>query len=292
MSDLIVRLELKSHNITNSYHLMRTTGFGWTNNKKNFIVTTHHNLPIKTINYKEKKLKIENDCYWNELLVLKSSKIDIKYYNSSLSKYEIPKKDTIISFSDISLKVIDYTIIPYNDMPNEPGNIYIVCEFVDKQIDLRGYSGCPVFENNKLIGIICKTYRDKVLILPIYYLNKIFQKDNYIYKPKVIKPDIMHHTLGIEIPFSTYYLLEGDSKQEDIISINPDYKIKKTTETKSKIIKYHVNPRFLQLFKQIYFSNRYYNDIMKKILNDYNSENENKYFICIDKLNNIELVIS
>lgn len=287
MSESTIRLDLKCDSIKSSYCSIQTTGFGWLIDNKKFIVTTHHNLPIKTVNYKDNKLKIVNNCYWNELLLLKSPKLNIKYYNPSLSNYMIPQKDKILTFSDISLRVIDITNIPYNDMPNEPCNIYIVCDFVDKQRDIQGYSGCPVFENNKLIGIQCKVFRDKVLVLPIYYLVKIFQRDNCIYKTLVTKSDILHNVLNVSISYSTFCLLEGSNKDEDIICFNPDYKTKKING--KKLIKYQLNPRFLQLFKKIYFSHPQYVDIMKKILICYNLEKE--YYICIYNTDQLELII-
>lgn len=66
--------------------------------------------------------------------------------------------------------------------PSSPLLPYISCIFKDKtipsKIDLHGLSGCPVFVNGLLIGIIDCLLDDRLIVIPMIIIDRILEKIN------------------------------------------------------------------------------------------------------------------
>ncbi len=208
-------------------------------NSKKYLITVHHNLPIYLVKHKTTNLNVLIDSCWNELLVLENNNIfnNVKVHTnfchilkSDINIY-IVKDNCKIMFNNIS-----YEFIQYNNLEKGQRVPYIVANldkennkyFNDSLIENKNYlvgmSGCPVYYNDKLIGIFSRfnITNNKIYIIPmIVVLKTLLKKDNNkicIFNKKVKKIDyynidnnqIFYKPLNIFIPLETYYLLEGN----------------------------------------------------------------------------------
>jgi hypothetical protein len=197
-------------------------------NSKKYLITVHHNLPIYLVKNKNANLNVLIDSCWNELLILENKNIEnVKIHTnfchilkSDINIYII-KDNYKIMFNNIS-----YEFIQYNNLESGQRVPYIVATLVNSEKDLTfvGMSGCPVYYNDKLIGIFSRfnITNNKIYIIPmIVILKTLLKKDNNkicILNRKVKKIDyynidnnqIFYKPLNIFIPLDTYYLLEGN----------------------------------------------------------------------------------
>jgi hypothetical protein len=222
-------------------------GFILNFSKNNYLVTVHHNLPISNI-YDEydKRLHILINSVWSETLVLDLPD-DIELTNYAIyDSYQnkLPKINSILELKNskielTSLIVINYEFHPFDNIQNDYLIPYIVVRFCEEKENILGLSGSPIFINNKLIGVFSKYNHLKKVgyILPIYIIIKnLTKKDNNIYKInekniikinsyKVKEDYIYHPTMQINIPLTSYFLLEGDINKEINIQYENIYKI-------------------------------------------------------------------
>ena len=248
---MIIDLELDD--FMNKVHSVRTRGFIYTRNKKNYVVTTHSFLPINRCITDDLKFCISSN--WNELLILKSkdqtTKSNIKLAN------KLPNLGSIVSSPEIKAVVREICFFNFGFLPNYPKTIYIKLK-VEKTNDI--YPGTPFFdEQNRLVGISSFTEDSYVYILPAYYLEKTFVKNNKLEIPDVdnkivkinkniVKGDTIYNPyIGHTIPLSAYLVLESnrnlefelEGKYEKIIHKNPnciEYKDKTLIPNKRKIL--------------------------------------------------------
>ena len=282
-----------------------TTGFIINKFSENYIITVHHGLPINRSTTELYNLKIIKDCMWNELLILKSNTINYNLYNVfKKCKYKIPKScdmlyiktnDTVITLTNASVVHLHLFEIPTN-----PKITYIKLDIYENDVD-QSMSGSPVFDcNNYLIGVLAKKNdTDKsVYIIPVYILlksltnhnnNSIFDincKEN-IYKinnTKINDNFIFHKSMGINIPISTYFMIEGDINRSikinniyhDFININDKLYISNTNKIIVNNRKHEITTRLLKLIK-IYFS-EIVNDVFKILKENF----KNKIFLYIN----------
>ena len=253
-------------------------------NKTNYLISVHHFLPVKciynSINNDELTIKI-NSC-WSEILVIDTTNINLNNLNinykiqNKLPKYseKIYMKANNINYNMI---IIDYALIPFNNLSNDFTIPYIRCRF-DNNIDiLSGLSGSPIFMDNKLIGVFSKFDSKESLayIIPIYIVIKnLIKEDNYniyslpILDSKILKINsynikdnyIYHPSLKIKIPLNTFLMMEGDMKTKLLIkydiTINMITKpIKINISNENFIInkenEYKINSRLLNLLKNL-----------------------------------------
>jgi hypothetical protein len=208
-----LEIETQTFNENSKFSL---SGFEFKYKNKKYIITTHHNLPIKEVSYntlanndklKSEKLEVVINPIWNELLVLKSKDI---------SK-EIISKEMFFDKFLISIPEISSKVYIHNSNNNIEGYIkgikflsfdningyeipYIVMKITDKKtqdLQFKGLSGSPVTMNNKLIGIFTKySIEDSsALIIPTYILLRTLEKkdNNNIYTVNNIN---MIHKIG------------------------------------------------------------------------------------------------
>ena len=136
-------------------------------------------------------------------------------------------------------------------IPFFPRIIYYILESTEEIIK-EGDSGKPVYDiNNNLVGIVCKSFGNKVFILPVIYLIKTLEKkDNknlyYLEDGEKIKRinkyylkdmKIYYPILNMKISMDVYCVLEGDINKREYIVIDKElvkkeysvYNIKKDT---------------------------------------------------------------
>jgi hypothetical protein len=207
------------------------SGFIFNTGGKNKLITLHHFLPVEKVLETEtnQELSILINSSWSEFLILDPGYINISKYSVYKEIHNRLPKINDELFMELSetrcvMKVFGYEFFPYNNLNTKITIPYIRAGVISGSGDYAGFSGTPVFLNNKLIGVFSKAYSNNktLLIIPIYVLIRNFEKkDSYhIYKflntPNKINAyyvknnKIYHPTLKIDIPVSTYTLLEGD----------------------------------------------------------------------------------
>jgi hypothetical protein len=272
----IVTQDFCDNNLT-----LNLTGFIIQHNEKKYIITTHHNLPIKHIIADgEIRHPYINSC-WNELLIINTNENDIlKYTTYESVQLKIPKINTILTMNKILLKVIDYECLYFDNQKNSPVIPYIKCSLINfKSIELAGLSGSPVMFDNKIIGIFskCNLELGYCYILPIYIAIKNLEKkdNNNIYTISNLSDirkinnflisdmQIYHSKLKINIPLQSYLLLECDIDNKITIQTKT-YNIREmhtelynklylpgTIDIRTKDNKYELTSRFMTLLNKI-----------------------------------------
>lgn len=230
MDSTLIKSEIESFDNDNIESI--SSLFRINHNNNNFLVSVHHFNPIiyNKIYHENEKLNVMIRSNWNELLIFKDNdKIKLNTIKLSNVRLKKPNNGDKIFFNNMkdSEKYIGNYFSELGRIISYPRIVYYVIENKDKLIN-GSYSGMPVFDSNKkLVGIICKNYNDKILVLPVLYLLKtLTKKDNSIYfflkeysnltkiknyKIEEIKNDkyIFFPAFG-KIPIDAYLLIEGD----------------------------------------------------------------------------------
>ena len=272
-----IDLELHTMEFNKEHIKIGVNGFFLTYSGKTYIITTHHNLPIA---YIKDNINIKINSMWNETLILEPNDINIhKYKINTQIQNKLPKENDIICMKTqnkrYEMKTIGFDFLPFDNSPISPMIPYIKAHVNIREA--KGLSGCPIFTDNKLIGLFSKynTETNTAYILPIYVIIKTIDKvDNSniycciqsdikkINNYHVKNNTIYHPTLKIYIPLSSYFLLEGDVDNKFLIQhenktietvLYPSNKLLLSNE--SSIImegeKYKINIRLLTLMKKV-----------------------------------------
>ena len=293
-------LKILSQKLNNKEIEKIVTGFVLNYNSKNYIITTHHFLPINKVYDIEtnNELAIEINSSWNEGLILETENVDLsKYKIFSKVHNTIPKLDSNLFMKShdkrYELEIIGYDMLPFDSIQSDVPILLIKTRILSKIDTLAGFSGSPVFIKNKIVGVLTKIRKDAniVYIIPIYVITKNLDKqdNSNIYTTNVsdIKKigswivnknnEVYHPTLKINIPISSYFLLEGDSNYKTIIvygnkksSVDLVQSIIKTdlaSDCDKNIIKrndseYKINIRLLSYLKNINFDSKMLYDIV------------------------------
>ena len=232
-----IQLIIKPQQFIPNEYQEELTGFLLQYNDSIYGITVHHNLPIETLYNPETKIPLDilvNSC-WSEALIFKTDNIDISQY-SIFKKIQnkIPNKDniiyTIINNEKTIVKFIETKFQSFDGFNYSPDTPYILVQLTNTYKTIAGSSGAPVYisEDGKdiLIGVLTKYRPDNntAYIIPIYlFIKNIEKKDNNniygidlkmnikkIGSFNVSNNFIYHHLLKINIPLSTYFLIEGD----------------------------------------------------------------------------------
>ena len=221
-------------------------------NNKNYIITVHQGLPIKSI--KINNIIIHNyiKCEWCDLLIIPVSYENI--LNKTIFKHFVKKQmdnNIIFNTSNIKYTYIENIFAPISMTPMNPYIMYNIMEIQNKESDSihKLKTGLPIYiidkNKYKLTGIISKIQGNNILSIPInYILTALSKKDNqtiytlnesfdYIYKInnyKVICNKIYCHIHKTYVPINCYIATNGDS--------NKIFKI----ELKNTRIKYESRP--------------------------------------------------
>ena len=207
-------------------------------NKALYFIGIHHGYPISYINI-DNEIKNANEyniCNWNEIMFKSVDNSGDQFVFNKFNKKQIDSTEYYYCGTK-RLKFKGNYYFPINMFPGNPKNLYYVMECINDTVQC-GDSGSPVYDKDKkLIGIISKTKKDKIFIIPtIYICNSIDKKDNAnIYMiserdPKSIERfnvknnNIYHPSLKTYIDKNTFLVLEGDKdKQVTINNIKMEY---------------------------------------------------------------------
>ena len=221
-----IEMEIESYDDTTSS--LVTTGFIFSNKDKKYIVSVHHDMPIK---YKNIKVTFDSLTFythvihrpiWNELVVLDfpdTVDYDCPIYCKGY-KTSINKNDKLHASYISNIKYRELTKIPYYGFPWEYSSLYYKILFKDVCDNYK--SGMPIYDDKKrLVGIFSKREDNIGYIIPSIYLQKTFERldnDNiYIIEDKNItkvnnynvnkKRNIYHSSLRDYIDLVCYFLL-------------------------------------------------------------------------------------
>jgi hypothetical protein len=270
----------------NGQNIKTTTyGFVLNYNGKNYIITVHHFLPIyKIFDFEtNNELNIEINSSWNEGLILDTENVDLsKYKIFSKIHNSVPKLKSNLSMminnDRIQLEIIGYDLIPFDNIQMDVPILIIKAKILSDFKNFAGYSGSPVFYENKIVGIYTKLKTDTnvAFIIPIYIIIKNLEKEDnsniYTVNVKNIRKictwnvnkdnHIYHPTLKFNIPVNTYFLVEGDINFKTIIHygkkkidlIQSELKKDLALDSNSNLIirndsEYKLNIRLLSLLK-------------------------------------------
>ena len=311
-----INLEYKfqkfGENIINS----TSKGFLINFKNKNYIITVHHFFPLdlKEIYYIKGKNRIKLDViirsYWNEILILNSNKViedENEIFKINNFKLIIPKDNETLFISDKKANIKSVKYFPLGMIPGYPRIKYLELNNIDP---MEIYSGSPIFDcNKKIIGILCKSGKNNLYVLPIIYLIKtLIKKDNSkvyfiesrttinkINRYKVKDNYIFTKSLN-KIPIDSYFLLEGDYEKEEKIYYDDssNYQIMRYENVDKKMLisneaelvmiskdKYKVNiilMKYLKIIDRI--------DIIKQIIDLINNDLSNEIFLKMKKKKN------
>lgn len=242
-------------------------------NKKKYIVTLHHFLPIdKVIDNNDNILEIYNNSNWSAVLILLSNDNHINKIHNKFNN-NLSKLNNVI-LNSVEYKIESIVFKSINNFKNNPELPYITIKSDD-----NNNIGYPVYNKDRLVGIVSHySISEKLIyILPIFIIIKnILKKDNNFYhidyplkkiNSYCVKNDFIYYPIfKIKIPISTYYLLEGEDNKDfniqyiknniiinDTIKlfINNNLYIPHDTDLIYNENKYKINIRLIMLLKYI-----------------------------------------
>lgn len=231
------------------------TGFLLQHNTNVYILSVHHNLPIETMHAKSSGCicDVIIDSCWSESLILSSQNIDITQFAifKKIQNRIAPGDTNIFTIIDnerSELNIIGCDFQPFDGFNQSPETPYIIGQLKVPKETIAGNSGAPVFirdgTDDILIGVISKyqNSNNNIYIIPIYvFIKNLEKKDNAnVYGIELnninkigsyhVTDDlehgkiIYHPTLKINVPITTYFLLEGDI--DTVFSVNYDVFLK------------------------------------------------------------------
>ena len=311
-----VNIEYNFQKFKNISPKSTSKGFLMNFKNNNYIITVHHFFPIdlKEIYYinDENRIKLDviSRSYWNEILILNSNKMiedESKTFKINNFRLITPKINEAVFVSGRKTIIKSVKYFPLGMIPGYPRIKYLE---LDGNIKGEIISGSPVFDSNfKIIGILCKSGKDNIFVLPTMYLIKTLTKKdnskiyfiesrdkiNKIKRYKVKENKIFTKSLN-EIPIDCYFLLEGDSDKEEKIFYenNSNFQMVKYKNVDKKMLisnepelikinenKYKVN---IVLMKYLKLINRI--DIIKQIIDLINNDLSNEIFLKMKKRKN------
>lgn len=243
-----------------------------------FIVSVNHGYPCNFDTFNQFKYKSIINPSWNELVIFEVDKKENPCSSFLIKNPDINSKYFIDSEK---IKFVRNEFLEINMLPNYPKLLYYVFQYNGKK-ELMCGSGI-YSAKNKLVGIFAKQNDNLIYVIPsIYILKSIKKKTNDIYFPEFSELDkikkinnyvikngkIFYRPIGILIPLSTYFVLEGeeDTKLDIILTtrnfIKTNFKPKNDFKIPlSNTINETVNTAFLNylLLKEKY-------DLLNKII--------------------------
>jgi hypothetical protein len=279
-------LIIKTQTFLNKFRIKNINSFVLNYQKINYLISVHHNLPIDSVyNSHDQKLNIKVNSCWSEVLIMETNNVNL---SNTIINYKVqnklPKEGHVMTIKTTSelyhTTVVDHVFFPFDNITGNYKIIYIKSRLNEKIENMSGISGSPVYIDDKLVGVFAKFDESESMayIIPIYIVIKnLIKKDNInIYglnlDDKVnkinsynIKDDLIYHpTLKINIPVNTFLMLEGDldtifSVRFDMTDIQITHMITKPIKLcisnesyiVNKNMKYKINPRLLNLLKNL-----------------------------------------
>jgi hypothetical protein len=247
-----IDLVINTQSFNDNKYLLSLKGFYIKFESKIYIFSIHHNLPINNVSFNDIKIDIIINSRWSDVLILDGEQDGFNYNKDYVLhktiQNKLPNIDSIVNMKDYLLQIVDYEFINIDNINmNSPDLPFIKCKLLnDDDIDysnFKGLSGTPIFLNDKIIGTFSHYNQNRnkyIYILPIYiYIKNLKKKNNndiYTFDYNVNKINrynvidatnnvkiIYHNKLNINVPLSTYFLLELDSNNILINTNNNDY---------------------------------------------------------------------
>ena len=262
MSELTTAIKLKliTQPFLKKTIIFNLNGFLLNYNNKNYLISVHHNLPIKSIcTHDDEELRIKINSCWSEILIIEpTSKILLnnmiyKTIQNKIPKYDDLTKTLIIKTydNDIEGQFMGIEYIPWDNIDTSSKIPYIKMHIGEDSTEPQsGMSGSPVFFNDKLIGVFSKYNKEDRIayIIPIYIIIKnICRTDNSnIYSLNIpcitkinsflVKNELIYHpTFKMDILLESYMLIECD--------LSNSYNVITETKTSSENIMCTINLR-------------------------------------------------
>jgi len=238
-----ITLHMTTPNVFDNVLEVSIKGFILNHAGKSLIITIHHFLPVERVFQENINFDIIINSAWSDVLILDSEQIDYSQYQiHTLVQIKLPKNGDLLTMKvtdelSYDLRVRNHTFLPFNDImtaDNKTVLPYITALFDSAIENPQGLSGTPVFIGDKIAGIFSKYNPEKNLayIIPIYVVMKNLRKKNNnkicgvpFDKYNVKNNEIYHPALKINIPLSTYFLMECDDDIEIYIQHKKEGKL-------------------------------------------------------------------
>lgn len=307
MPSEIVQVKLETQSIDKKKLQLSLNGFIINHTSKNYLITIHHNLPINTIYHNNEPIEIIRNSGWSEILISSTETLNLKEYMINRQiKNTIPKNNDLITLKsnqEYDLRVVGYNFLPFDNIHTEFTIPYITAEFLRCIDNPQGLSGSPVYQNNKLVGIFSKYSNQHIAyIIPIYLVIKNLEKIDFvniycaptadinkINSYNVKDNMIFHPSLRINIPLSSFFILEGDiNTRFNIQTINglrpydtlPSINI--DVDIINKENEYKITFRLLTLINKFNVSKHIIKQLLEELKNnEENWKSYNQIMLCI-----------
>ncbi len=151
-------------------------------NKKDYIISVHQGLPIKSIIINNKTYSDYIICAWCDLIIISSddSFPDLFVFKQFVKKQMEPLDKLFIN--DNKAKFISHDFMEIGMIPNNPIIMYNKLEIDNNFSNINILSGHPIYNmQNKLAGIVSRIDDNHIYTIPTnYILNALNKKDNSI----------------------------------------------------------------------------------------------------------------
>jgi hypothetical protein len=231
-SKLLIQIDSFDFNKSKENTFIETESFVIRRNNKLYTITSHNFLPIKHNIINDKTtFSICIHSNWNELLILKSDEIskETKIFKKISTK--LPNIGSILFIKNEKAIVHEFCFYNFGFLPKYPEIVYIK---IKNDSPGKILSGTPLYDSReKIMGLVSFSDENYIYCLPGYYIIKTFVKKNKIQLPNnldelvkinryLVKNDMVYNPyLGLNIPVSSYFLLESNRKI-DLTLINND----------------------------------------------------------------------
>lgn len=140
--------------------------------KERYIVIPNLGLKVDKIIINDKEYTDFKYCHWSELIIVR---FNDEYVYKSFPLRHIDHSDKLF-INDNKASYIKQEYLPINMIESNPNILYYNVKCKSSE------TGVPLYNKNKLYGIVIRNNKDNVYILPvIYILNSIKKEDTNIY---------------------------------------------------------------------------------------------------------------
>ncbi len=278
-------------------------------NKKDYIISVHQGLPIKSILINNKTYSNYIICAWCDLIIIPYNDClsDLFIFKQFVKKQMEPLDKLFIN--DNKAKFISHDFMEIGMIPNNPIIMYNKLEIDNNNSsnnnssNINILSGHPIYNmQDKLAGIVSRIDDNHIYIIPTnYILNALNKKDNTIIYSlnedinniqkinnyKVICNKIYCTLHKMYIPVDSYIIINSDNISSLLLkngrTINPVLNTANFNNynnnliIKDNIVKF--TSGFLHLLKLLGETSLIKNILMNKIKNEYVISHENNHFL-------------
>ncbi len=196
-------------------------------NKKDYIISVHQGLPIKSIIINNKTYSDYIICAWCDLIIISSddSFPDLFVFKQFVKKQMDPLDKIFIN--DNKAKFINHEFMEIGMIPNNPTIMYNKLEIDNNSSNNNILSGQPIYNmHNKLAGIVSKIDDNYIYTIPTNYIfTALNKKDNTIINSlnedinniqkinnyKVVCGKIYCSLHKMYIPIDSYIIINSDN---------------------------------------------------------------------------------